>query len=323
MPRAPSLSAPVGLAGRVRGAVADAMPDPVLRRVQRWRGRPVQREVTLDTLDNELEQAAELFGVSEDAARQFLSGFCLRPLPGRPADPFSDAYRDWVWSLYHAVSGRPAYTTANEASPFDLEEAVATPYPYSTRSTKVVGEELVARGFIISSLGLAPPARIVEFGSGWGNLTLDLAAMGFEVTGVEVEQQFCTLAERRNRSGTRLSMVRSGMLEFTPAEPFDAAVFYESFHHCADHLAMLSRLAEIVRPGGKVLWAGEPVAPMRYPWGLRLDGYSLWSTRTYGWLELGFDEAYFAEALDRTGWHGRRHRLPAGSPLADVIVAVR
>jgi protein-L-isoaspartate O-methyltransferase len=247
----------------------------------------------------------------------------MRPPPGRPEDPFSAAYRDWVWSLYHDVSGRLEYTTANEASPFDLEEAVTTPYPYSTRSTTVVGEELVARGFIISTLGLTPPARVVEFGSGWGNLTLDLAAMGFEVTGVEIEAQFCTLAERRNRWGPRLSMVRSGMLEFGSTEPFDAAIFYESFHHCADHLTMLEHLREIVRPGGRVLWAGEPIAKMGYPWGLRLDGYSLWSTRTYGWLELGFDDNYFAQALARTGWRGERRRLPAGSALADVIVALR
>ncbi len=78
-----------------------------------------------------------------------------------------------------------------------------------------------------------------------------------------------------------------------------------------------------MRPGGKVLWAGEPIAPMGYPWGLRLDGYSLWSTRTHGWLELGFDETYFAEILARTGWRATRTRLAAGSPLADVIVAIR
>jgi ubiquinone/menaquinone biosynthesis C-methylase UbiE len=111
------------------------------------------------------------------------------------------------------------------------------------------------------------------------------------------------------------------MLEFSADEPFDAAIFYEAFHHCADHLAMLERLHALVQPGGRVLFAAEPVAPMPYPWGPRLDGYSLWSTRTYGWLELGFDEEYFALALARTGWAATRRRDPASSPLADVIVA--
>jgi SAM-dependent methyltransferase len=323
VPRATDLSTPVGPAERAKRVARRALPASAFRGIQAIRGRRPPRVVALEELDGELEEAARLFGVSEDAARAFLRGFCMASPPGRPDDPFSDEYRGWVFDLYATVSGRREYSLDNEASPFDLEEAVARPYPYSTGSTTVVGEELVARGFIVSTLGLAPPARIVEFGSGWGNLTNDLAAMGFEVTAVEVEGQFCALTERRSRTPERLRVVHSGMLEFEAAGRFDAAIFYESFHHCADHMAMLRRLADIVGPGGKVLWAGEPIAPMEMPWGLRLDGYSLWSTRTHGWLELGFDERYFAAALDRTGWHGSRRRLPAGSPLADVIVGSR
>lgn len=300
-----------------------ALPDPVLARVRSIRGRPGPRTVELSELDAELAEAARLFSVSEDQARSFLRGFVVAVPDGRPKDPFSDAYREWVWDVYRQVSGRNGYSVANEASPFDLEEAVIAPYPYSTGSTTVVGEELVARGFIISALGLEPPARVVEFGSGWANLTIDLATLGFQVTAVEVEERFCALAERRVHRRANLTVARAGMLDFQTDERFDAAIFYESFHHCADHLAMLGRLAKIVSPKGKVLWAGEPVAPMSYPWGPRLDGYSLWSTRTYGWLELGFDVSYFAEALARTGWRPSRRRLPAGSPLADVIVAHR
>jgi SAM-dependent methyltransferase len=111
------------------------------------------------------------------------------------------------------------------------------------------------------------------------------------------------------------------MLGFTTEEPFDAAVFFESFHHCADHLAMLRRLHRIVRPGGAVLFAAEPVQRLDYPWGPRLDGLSVWSSRTYGWLELGFDTRYFDRALDHTGWSGQRVRLGPGLGEADVIVA--
>lgn len=316
-----SLSRRQSVAARVRRAAIAGLPTGVERRLRRALGRPVPRVVTLGQLDAELERAAALFSTSEDEARRFLQGFELAPSAPPPPDPFSEEYRQWVWSLYRDVSGRTEYALSNEASPIVVDEAVASPYPYSTGSTTVVGEELVARGFIISALGLAPPARVVEFGSGWGNLTVDLATMGFEVTAVEVEERFCALTERRNRRPAQLTVVHAGMLDFAAPEPFDAAIFYESFHHCADHLAMLERLHTIVGEGGKVLWAGEPVGPLSYPWGLRLDGYSVWSTRTYGWLELGFDERYFAEALARTGWRAERRTLPAGSPLADVIVA--
>ena len=47
----------------------------------------------------------------------------------------------------------------------------------------------------------------------------------------------------------------------------------------------------------------------------------MWSSRTHGWLELGFDSAYFDRALALTGWSGRRLRLGAGAGETDVIVA--
>lgn len=299
----------------------DLLPPELRRRVQAARGRPVARVVTLEGLDVELAEADRRFAVSEDDARAFLNGFELAPPADPPGDPFSDAYREWTWDLYRRLSGRPAYSTANERSPFDLAAAVARPYPYATGSPTVVGEELIARGVIIKALGLTPPGRIVEFGPGWANLTLDLATMGFTVTGVEVEPRFATLAETRATVPEHLEMVTTDMLAFEPAEPYDAAIFYESFHHCADHLAMLRRLHDVVRPDGVVVFAAEPVAPMAYPWGPRLDGYSLWSTRVHGWLELGFDPDYFRQALTRTGWQAHRVRARTLSPLADLWLA--
>ncbi len=167
----------------------------------------------------------------------------------------------------------------------------------------------------------AATRRIVEFGPGWGNLTADLVATGLDVTAVELDEKFCTLIGRRCDGPGRITVVQADMLGFIAEEPFDAAVFYESFHHCADHLAMLRRLHDIVRPGGVVFFAAEPVQRLAYPWGPRLDGLSVWSSRTYGWLELGFDTRYFDRALAHTGWAGRRVRLGAAMGEVDVIVA--
>ena len=38
--------------------------------------------------------------------------------------------------------------------------------------------------------------------------------------------------------------------------------------------------------------------------GMRLDGSALWAIRKNGWMELGFREDYFAQALLRSGWFG-------------------
>jgi len=310
-------------AGRV---ALGALPAPARRWVRMRRRDAATRVVTLDELDGVLEEAAHCFSRSEDDGRAFLAGIRMAPPPW-PPDPFTSAYRRWAWDLYATVSGRGSYSVEHEASPFDFDEALRRPFPYATGSASVVGTDLVARGRIVAALGLTVPARVVEFGPGWGNLTADLSTMGHDVTAVEVDEGFCRLIAARAPSA---QVVRSGMLEFASAfavvptdEPFDAAVFYESFHHCADHLQMLELLHALVRADGVVVFGAEPVDALAYPWGPRLDGLSLWSTRRYGWLELGFDERYFADVLHRTGWSLEAVGAPGESPPVFVARSLR
>jgi SAM-dependent methyltransferase len=317
----PSLRA---LAGRG----VDALPPGLGRQVRTLAGRPGPREVGFDALDAELARATELMGTSPERAQALLAGLVVALEVPPPPDPFSDAYRAWTWDLYRRVSGREGYDTAHEASPFDLARALTRPFPYESGSLKLVGRDLTARGHVLDTLSkVLPPVkgsarpRVVEFGAGWGNLTVDLVATGLDVTAVELDPKFCALIGQRCANGPGALMVDQGdMLGFTTDRPFDAAVFYESFHHCADHLVLLDRLHRIVRPDGVVLFAAEPVQRLGYPWGPRLDGLSVWSSRTYGWLELGFDTRYFDAALARTGWKARRVGLGARPAETDLIV---
>jgi SAM-dependent methyltransferase len=313
------------------GRGVDALPPALARRVRSLAGRPGQREIGFDALDAELDRATALMGTSPERAQALLGGFEVRLPAPPPPDPFSDAYRTWTWDLYRRISGRSDYDTAHEASPFDLGRALTRPFPYESGSLRMVGRDLLARGHVLATLAEALPAvngpssarpRVVEFGAGWGNLTADLVATGIDVTAVELDPKFCTLIGQRCADGPgELTVQHGDMLGFATDEPFDAAVFYESFHHCADHLALLDALHRIVRPGGVVLFAAEPVQRLGYPWGPRLDGLSVWSSRTYGWLELGFNTNYFDAALARTGWKGRRVGLGARPSETDVIVA--
>jgi SAM-dependent methyltransferase len=327
-----------GPAHRLAGRAVDALPPGLRRRVRSLAGRPGPREISLDTLDAALAEASALMGTSPEQAQALLGRLVVAPPAPPPPDPFSDAYRAWTWDLYGRISGRAGYDTAHEASPFDLERALARPFPYQSGSLALVGRDLVARGHILDTLsrtlaesagtaGVAGVAgssrrpRVVEFGAGWGNLTADLVATGLDVTVVELDPKFCSLIGQRCKGPGELTVHQGDMLDFTTDEPFDAAVFFESFHHCADHLALLDRLHRVVTPGGSVLFAAEPIQALGYPWGPRLDGLSVWSSRTYGWLELGFDRHYFDAALARTGWVGRRLGLGARPAETDIIVA--
>ncbi len=219
--------------------------------------------------------------------------------------------------------GRP-YSTENEHSPIEVEDSVRRPHPYRTGSADIVGDQLILLGFLMKAIGADPPARVLEFGPGWGNTTLALLQTGYSVTAVEIELRFAEVISRRCADhAERLRVVTADMLTFSPQERSDVVLFFESFHHCTDHRLMLRRLHDLVADGGRVLFVGEPILDLPYPWGLRLDGQSLWSMRQLGWLELGFDRAYFMNALRESGWTGRRLHSRAISGLPDVVVATR
>ena len=299
------------------------LPAPVERTmrtfVHRRRMRELQSVAELDEVMTSVERA---FAVSEDEGRKALSSFFLAAPKELPSDPASPDYRRAQFELYRAISGRAEYSIGNELSPFDLEHAKQHPFPYQTGSPTVVGEQLIAQGFLLKALPVRPPAHLVEFGAGWGNTTLHFLELGFRVTAVEVDPQFAELLRYRGaKHGERLEVVLSDMAAYTPPQPVDAVVFFESFHHCADHVSMLRNLRGALKPGGALVLAGEPIGSFPFPWGVRLDGQSLWSMRKYGWLELGFDERYFFDLLAREGWTWERFQNAELGVLSDVIVA--
>lgn len=279
-----------------------------------------------DALDRKLAWVDEQFAQSDDAGRAALASFTFEvPRDAQPADPFSDEFRAFQMSVYHRVSGRDRYASVeNEHFPFPLEDVKRRPYPYCTASPATVGDQLLMQGWLVKHLGVAPPARLIEFGPGWGNTTLTFALMGYEVTAVEVAPPFGDLLRHRAAQvGVDLTVTVCDMLDFEADGQYDVAVFFESFHHCSDHLRMLQRLSGMMADGGRVVFAGEPIHhSFPFPWGVRLDGFSAWSIRRWGWLELGFRDDYFADALRRAGWATERHTLP-GVNGTDVIVATR
>lgn len=264
----------------------------------------VHKARTLAELDEWIARAEQAGLESDDALRRVFASFEFEIDAQLPPDPFSEDYRVAQMALYSQISGRAGYAShAQELTPFEFDSAVRKPFPYATLSPVTVGDQLVLQGTFIRQLKLKPGSRIVEFGPGWGNLTLELAKMGMRVTAVDVYPAFGRLIEARaHQLGLEIEVVVADMLDYRAKEPFDAAIFFESFHHCSDHQRMLVQLRDLVNETGLVAFGSEPIIPMRYPWGIRTDGMAAWSIRRHGWLENGFTESYFLEALQRAGW---------------------
>jgi len=287
MPALPQRSGPAAAAGPAPG-------DPAVERVS-----------TLEELDEWIRRADAAGAASDDELRRVLAAFEFAIDTKMPVDPFSEEYAAAQRELYTKITGHSQYRSVeHEQTPFEMGPAVIrSPFPYATQSTATLGEQLIRQGLLIRQLKLRPPARVIEFGPGWGNLTLELAKMNLAVTAVDVYPKFTELiSERAKQLGLDIQTVTCDMLDYRTAEPFDAAIFFESFHHCSDHLQMLRNLTQIVKPDGFIAFGSEPIVPLPYPWGLRLDGMAVWSTRKFNWQENGFTPEYFTKALARTGW---------------------
>jgi SAM-dependent methyltransferase len=283
----------------------------------------------LTDLDQELAYVDSQFKISDDCGRAALSNFCYSiSCDSIPKDPFSKDYYDFQMRLYSILSGRSDYTISNEESVFNLEENRNCPFPYYTGSASTVGDQLLAIGYIIKKTNLPANSKVIEFGPGWGNLTLALAQMGHNVTCVEVEKRFIELIKYRSRDiKNQIRFFQQDMLEFSEHsdEKYDAVFFYESFHHCRDPINLIKNLSRVVKEDGIICFASEPfvLCPSEIitsPWGIRLDGMSVWSIRRFGWMELGFDINFFIKLLSDYGFISVRIFSDI-SPLTNLIIS--
>jgi 2-polyprenyl-3-methyl-5-hydroxy-6-metoxy-1,4-benzoquinol methylase len=292
---------------------------------ERLPGTATQRTVrTLAELDECLAMLERAAAISDDELRRGFTTFHMELDVEMPDDPFSEEYRRSVFNLYEWLHGAP-YNPRNEFTLFEIERYTDVPFPYATQSGTTVGNYLIGMGHVIRTLNLPPKSRILEFGPGFGNTTIALAQMGHDVTAIDIGENFVALIQARAAkvNTTVRALVGDFAMVHELDETFDAVLFFECFHHCADHLSLLAGLDRVVVPDGRVLFAAEPISRSRAtPWGLRMDGESLWAIRTNGWLELGFRRSYFLRALDRYGWQAERVDC-AGSTLGEIFVAAR
>jgi len=143
--------------------------------------------------------------------------------------------------------------------------------------------------------------KLLEVGSGLGNLLLEARARGYEVTGVEYAE--ASVARANARLGEDL--VVQGTVESAPlaAGTFDVCVFADVIEHTRDPLAAIARAWDLLAPGGTLFTA----VPSLDSWSARL--------MRQGWMEFKtehlfyFDSRTLESLLVRAGFeHVRVHR---------------
>ncbi|HEV3059171.1 MAG TPA: glycosyltransferase [Vicinamibacterales bacterium] len=171
--------------------------------------------------------------------------------------------------------------------------------------------------------------RLLEVGAGFGNLLLEAASRGYDVTGVEYSQSSVVTANERLGAG-RVLQGSMGTVDL-PDASFDVAVLADVIEHTRDPLVDLRHVWRALRPGG-VLFLAVP----------SLDSWSARLMRER-WMEFKLEHLfYFDSATIQTllfkagferveisaGWktvspeyvvrHFNRFPVPLLSPVARV-----
>jgi trans-aconitate 2-methyltransferase len=104
---------------------------------------------------------------------------------------------------------------------------------------------------LLSRVGAATPARVVDLGCGPGNLTRSLAARwpGARVEGLDSSP---AMVERATTDGEteRLTFTLADLREWEPTEPVDVLTSNATLQWVPEHLGLLPRFVSWLAPGG-------------------------------------------------------------------------
>lgn len=129
--------------------------------------------------------------------------------------------------------------------------------------------ELQARGFppektnaevdfLVSALGLNAGEKVLDLACGTGRHSIELAARGMDVTGLDFNRAMLDVALRAaSERGISAQFVERDMRELDGKAVYDAVIcFWTSFGYFedeADDLLVAKRIAQALRPGGRLL----------------------------------------------------------------------
>jgi hypothetical protein len=88
-------------------------------------------------------------------------------------------------------------------------------------------------------------------------------------------------------------------------------------------LKLIKSINDIIKPGGKIIFAAGPITnAFSMLWGFRLGGECLSAIRNNGWCELGFTKTYFQTVMNDNAWEIPSHNC-LDTPWGSIFVATK
>jgi SAM-dependent methyltransferase len=201
--------------------------------------------------------------------------------------------------------------------PADAEYLYRKPFPEPF-------EELYDVLNLLRTLGAPPGGRVLEVGCGPGWLTEVLLCLGYQVDALAPCADMLRIASQRVADFARARRLpdpppvafHCATLEDCPLPDAccDAVVFVQSLHHVLDEERCLAQCFRVLKPGGVLGVAGEPVWR---PGDRTSEAFWEKEMRLFGAVENPFTKKYLKYLLDRHGferavwYHGVNGLVPA------------
>ncbi|WP_315754934.1 MULTISPECIES: class I SAM-dependent methyltransferase [unclassified Bradyrhizobium] len=218
--------------------------------------------------------------------------------------PFSDEYFEQQVALYREVSGRDLDQASGELHPVEIEQLLDAPNPIGIENPAHIAEHVRAVSAMLSIAELGPGARVLDLGAGHGLSSETLAFTSCVVESIDIDPVLNELARRRaSRRGLRIIRHTANFDDLASlSDGFDAAFFFQSFHHCLKPWELIGQLRTKLKPDGIIAFTGEPIQANWWKhWGLRLDHESLYVARAFGWFESGWSRQFITDCFVRNG----------------------
>ncbi|MGL4421462.1 MAG: class I SAM-dependent methyltransferase, partial [Gemmataceae bacterium] len=240
------------------------------------------------------------------ATTAYLADFQYQPETpvDQSLDPFSEDYFQQQLALYREIAGRDLNQAEGERTPLDVPAHVRAANPYNRTDIRFLSRHARAIQTCLMVADLPPAATILDLGCGWGLSSEMMAFAGASVTAVDINPPFVELVRQRAaRLGLPIDVVQSNFDDYEDDRQYDMVFFYECLHHSLRPWVTLARVTRFVKPGGKIVWGGEPVNRHWWAnWGLRLDKDSVYCMRKFGWWESGWTIEFLAQCFARVGF---------------------
>jgi len=123
---------------------------------------------------------------------------------------------------------------------------------------KRLGDTAEEVDHIIKLSGIRKGAKVLDLCCGIGRHSLELARRGFNVTGVDLTEEYLAKARRKAKAeGLNIQFIRSDMSQFCLLDSFDAAInmftAFGYFENPADDRRVLSNMYCSLRKGGTLI----------------------------------------------------------------------